>query len=122
MPTTLLSGLSVFEPGMDTNVRELERRAGENCFAPKGQEILAQGFNPGFVAAEKYALKVASEGSLFLHGATRYRFGHERRIWCPFRARRLEMVNPGLKPWANIYRPFGRRWISSNRAASIAVS
>ena len=27
-------------------------------------------------------------------------------IWCPFRARRLEMPNPGLKPWAELWSPF----------------
>ncbi len=31
-------------------------------------------------------------------------------IWCPFRAHRLEMPNPGLKPglkpWAELWSPF----------------
>jgi hypothetical protein len=93
----LLSGLLVFEPRMNTNELELERRVGADSFAPQGQEILAQGFNLGCAAAEKYALKGASEGGQFFHGATQYRFGHERRIWCPFRARSLENDKPRVK-------------------------
>jgi hypothetical protein len=56
----LLSGLLVFRPRMDANWRRLGRLAKRNGFVPKGQKMLAQGFNPGFAVPSKYALKASS--------------------------------------------------------------
>jgi hypothetical protein len=119
-------------------------------FAPKEQQNLAQGFNPGLTIPKTAALKVAADQGAFTNTVGNL-LGRSYRIWCPrealrprprrrprprflaggvleywsigvlrllriapaqragdaFRAHPEKMHNPGLKPWAMIYCPFG---------------
>ena len=74
--------------------------------APKGQQILAQGFNPGLSVPSACALKVALDGVAFANVCGLLIYA-SYQIWCPFRAHRLKPSNPGLKPWAKFLCPFG---------------
>lgn len=88
-------------------VRRL-RRAGCRRITAKRLQIAAQGFSPGSDMTESSALKAAPECGCF---------GTERsicndsspQIGCPFRAYRICILNPGLKPWAILFCPFGAK-------------
>jgi hypothetical protein len=77
--------------------------------APKGHNRLAQGFNPGF------AFRVMRPES----GARRVRTLRDTVSPIPrsaapksgasFRAHLVKTPNPGLKPWAILFCPFGAR-------------
>jgi hypothetical protein len=74
-------------------------------FAAKRLQILAQGFNPGLIVPKGSALKVAPDRcgyALYVFKESAPRAG----IWCPFRARPLNVLHPGLKPWAKICNRF----------------
>jgi hypothetical protein len=73
--------------------------------APKGRKNLAQGFNPGFEVRVGKALKVASDWIRTDEWAARH--PGRTRSGATFRAHRFPTVNPGLKPWAKYFRPFG---------------
>ena len=94
-----------------------EVRMGTNStyLAPKGLEIIAQGFNPGLTAMKRRALKAALVFGLRLPQMIECWAGYPPWIWCPFRAHRLKTPNPGLKPWAEIYCPFGAKTSSPER-------
>jgi hypothetical protein len=119
--------------------------------APKGQQNLAQGFNPGLITAKRCALKVAPDrlrpGYLAAESSVRIPSGTARKALRPrrrrrprprprirprgvmeywsvgvlrqfgiaprvrgvgngFRAHSVGAIYPGLKPWAQFYRPF----------------
>jgi len=73
-------------------------------YAPKGQKIIAQGFNPRLGVTKKCALKVAPDvgttGEIDVP-----RLEHTSRP--PLSGRSDFLPNPGLKPWARFFRPFG---------------
>ncbi len=98
-----------------------EVRMGKNCtyLAPKGLKIIAQGFNPGLTAPKRRALKVAPVFGLPLPQTIERWAGYRPSIWCPFRAHRLKTPNPGLKPWAEIYCPFGAKASSLERFINV---
>jgi hypothetical protein len=73
--------------------------------APKGREILAQGFNPGLVDRMRRALKVAPEEASLGHRYANSIGCH--KSGASFRAHVFFTSNPGLKPWAKLCRPFG---------------
>jgi hypothetical protein len=75
-------------------------------FAPKEQQNLAQGFNPGLAFPKTAALKVAADQGAFTNTVGNL-LGGSYQIWRPFGAHPEKMHNPGLKPWAMIYCPFG---------------
>ena len=82
--------------------------------APKGQQNLAQGFNPGLITAKGCALKVAPDrvrpGYLAAESSVRIPSG------AAFRALATLTSNPGLKPWAKSLCPFGAGpWAKSYR-------
>jgi hypothetical protein len=74
-------------------------------FAPKEQQNLAQGFNPGLTIPQTAALKVAADQGAFTNTVGNL-LGRSYPSGA-FRAHPEKMHNPGLKPWAMIYRPFG---------------
>src|ERR1700758_461578 len=78
--------------------------SGEKYYAPKGQKIIAQGFKPGLVVPKRCALKVAPDVGTTgkINGP---RFEHRSRP--PLSGRSNFLPNPGLKPWANFFHPFG---------------
>ena len=65
--------------------------------APKEQQNLAQGFNPGVGAPIGHALKVAADWGFFAD-ARWIVPNRSHQILRPFRARHFEPLNPGLKP------------------------
>jgi hypothetical protein len=64
---------------------------------------------------ERSAPRVAPEFGLCLPQTIECWAGYRPWIWCPFRAHRLKTPNPGLKPWAEIYCPFGAKTSSPER-------
>jgi hypothetical protein len=73
-------------------------------YAPKGQKIIAQGFSPGLVVTKRCALKVAPDvGTTGEINAPRL----EQSSRPPLSGRTNFLPNPGLKPWAMVFRPFG---------------
>jgi hypothetical protein len=72
------------------------RKGLDSTIAPEGQKDSAQGFNPGFTIPMRRALKVAPE--YVRTGRWIRKFNPWRQICCPFRAHRLKMLYPGLKP------------------------
>jgi hypothetical protein len=54
-------------------------------FAPKEQQNLAQGFNPGLTFPKTAALKVAADQGAFTNTVGNL-LGGSYQIWCPFRA------------------------------------
>jgi hypothetical protein len=86
------------KPRMDTNgtVGRGSRSANKD-FAPKGQLDSAQGFNPGLPRPRWPALKVAAEGR---DEDLLYRLAPPKRDITQL---------PGLKPWAESWRPFGAK-------------
>src|ERR1700751_5768671 len=91
--------------------------SGKKYYAPKGQKIIAQGFNPGLVVPKRCALPVRHSSALSGEGGkvapdvgttgkiNAPRFEHTFRP--PLSGRPNFLPNPGLKPWANFFRPFG---------------
>jgi hypothetical protein len=79
---------------------------GGPVFAPKGHQNLAQGFNPGFAVVVRRALKgrKISCNAAKAGGPNMSRNGSSGAT---FRARALWKRNPGLKPWAKSFCPFG---------------
>jgi hypothetical protein len=73
--------------------------------APKGQQSSAQGFNPGLAVPKRCALKVAPEDDRREFWRTILTKRHQSGA--TFRARRVLIPNPGLKPWAEFFCPFG---------------
>jgi hypothetical protein len=75
--------------------------------APKGQQDSAQGFNPGYDVLTGCALK----GHQIWHGLLNPPVQIPMRTCsgATFRAHHIETRYPGLKPWAESYRPFGAR-------------
>jgi hypothetical protein len=69
---------------------------------------LAQGFSPGLDMTGSSALKVAPECRCFAMGRSILE-DSSPQIGCPFRAYRICTLNPGLKPWAIIFCPFGAK-------------
>ena len=53
-------------------------------YAPKGQEILAQGFNPGLIVSKGRALKVAPDSGWLVPQTITRDFASSHPIWCPF--------------------------------------
>jgi hypothetical protein len=84
-----------------------QSRLEREIFAPKGQEILAQGFDPGLHLLKRSALK----GHQTRRGRPKrgiiVRGGNKTNSGAAFRAHPLGILNPGLKPWANIFCSFG---------------
>src|ERR1700745_2606630 len=86
-------------------------------YAPKGQKIIAQGFNPGLGVTKKCALPVRHSFALSSEGRKVApdvgttgeidvpRLEHTSRP--PLSGRSNFLPNPGLKPWARFFRPFG---------------
>jgi hypothetical protein len=72
----------------------------EKYYAPKGQKIIAQGFNPGLLVAKRCALKVAPDVSATREINTPW-VEHNSRP--PLSGRSDFLPNPGLKPWAMIF-------------------
>jgi hypothetical protein len=101
-------------------------KAVTTSFALEGQNIIAQGFSPGFNVQERYALKghpICGHESLQIDrpvpkqrhsGATREAVlglpspncTPPRGVGSAFRALLPVMSNPGLKPWAMICNRF----------------
>jgi hypothetical protein len=77
------------------------------AFAPKGQQIIAQGFNPEYGVLIRCALKEAPECRVAdcVIGSKIRRPDPTRRA--PLSGRIIWTRNPGLKPWAKILRPCG---------------
>jgi hypothetical protein len=75
--------------------------------APKGQKNLAQGFNPGSAVLTKCALKAAPEFGApgRISDLPRCRWIHN--LLAPPSGRGSFTTNPGLKPWATLFCPFG---------------
>ena len=73
--------------------------------APKGQQDLAQGFNPGYDVLTDCALK----GHEIRHDLLNppVRIPMRTCSGATFRAHHTETRYPGLKPWAESYRRFG---------------
>jgi hypothetical protein len=77
-----------------------------DSWAPKGQNRIAQGFNPGLVAPVRFALKgqqIRRDRLRFVPTATRI---YQPYSGATFRARSPRTVNPGLKPWAMMFNRF----------------
>ena len=68
--------------------------------APKGQNRIAQGFNPGLVAPVRFALKGQQ---IRRDRTTRI---NQTDSGATFRARSPRTINPGLKPWAMMFNRF----------------
>jgi hypothetical protein len=66
-------------------------------------------------SGERSASRAAPELGLRLPQTIECWPGYRPWIWCPFRAHRLKTPNPGLKPWAEIYCPFGAKTSSPER-------
>jgi hypothetical protein len=74
--------------------------------ALKGQNRIAQGFNPGLVAPVRFALKgqqIRRDRLRFISTTTRI---YQPLSGATFRARPPRTVNPGLKPWAMMFNRF----------------
>ena len=104
--------------------------------APKGHKDLARGFNPGLGVLERCALKgheircderklhaiILGENRTY-SGATREAVlglpspncTPPRGVGSAFRAHLFATINPGLKPWAKIFCPFGAAYGPSPR-------
>jgi hypothetical protein len=85
--------------------------------APKGRKDSAQGFNPGLGVLAKRALKGHQTG--IGEWTPRDKFMRAERIpsGATFRAHLFATDNPGLKPRAESYRPFGAPLTSLSRGA-----
>jgi hypothetical protein len=75
--------------------------------APKGQQDSAQGFNPGYDVLTGCALKGHQIRHALLNPPVR--ISMRTCSGAAFRAHHTETRYPGLKPWAESYRPFGAR-------------
>jgi len=75
--------------------------------APKGQKNLAQGFNPGSAVLTKCALKAAPDFGApgRISDLPRCRWIHN--LLAPLSGRGSFATNPGLKPGAILFCPFG---------------
>lgn len=63
-------------------------------------------------AYKECALKVAPESGRDVAQTIAGCLGCAREVWHPFRAHRLKNRNPGLKPRAKIFCPFGAEALS----------
>jgi hypothetical protein len=104
--TTGSLGLTIAEP---QSFLPSPRKGFDSTLAPKGRRDSAQGFNPGYHILRRCAWDEGGKGQQI------WRDGLNLRIQRPvpasssatFRARRIGVVNPGLKPWAESFCPFG---------------
>jgi len=95
-------------------IRRRSRDLGGESHAPKGRKDSARDFNPGLRIAERCALKVAPEVRRLSENPYPPQIALAARNSCAaFRAPALEMANPGLKPRAESFRPFGAINVSS---------
>jgi hypothetical protein len=85
----------------------LSDREGLPFATPKGQKDSARGFNPGLDVLKRRALKMAPDWVRSSPSGTCRKSRGSNTILCPFRARAVRTSNPGLKPRAEFWRPFG---------------
>lgn len=76
------------------------------AFAPKGLKDSAQGFNPGLNVLMSRALKVAPDGIVAGDVCVLTNRALIRHLM-PLQGILCTTLDPGLKPWAEFYRPFG---------------
>ena len=103
----MMDGANVERPGPAVEWPCSRGRRSER--APKGQNRMAQSFNPGGNVLTRCALKEAPDfgaadrtvGAMVLHNDPSRR--------APLSGRIVRNHNPGLKPWANLLCPFGAR-------------
>jgi hypothetical protein len=74
---------------------------------PKGLEDSSRAFNPGFDIKKNCALTAAPDRAAIsrAHVPT----PDARPSGATFRARSIQTINPGLKPWAESLSPFGTK-------------
>lgn len=93
--------------------RNVERPGGQGRLsrdgfdAPKGPKNIAQGFSPG-LAFQKMRPESGARIRSFSQSLPGLMGRPALPVSCaPFRARGLRTTNPGLKPWAELFCPFG---------------
>ena len=75
--------------------------------APKGQNNIAQGFSPGLVGKEPRPESGAGMLSSWPHLVQSIAPSATPKSGAAFRAHSAKTENPGLKPWAILFCPFG---------------
>jgi hypothetical protein len=85
--------------------------------APKGRKDSAQGFNPGLGVLAERALKGHQTASDEWTPQGKFMRAEQIRSGATFRAHLFATDNPGLKPRAESYRPFGALLTSLSRGA-----
>jgi hypothetical protein len=70
----------------------------------KGDQILAQGFNPGLGDSRRCALKGQHIPARHIGSKS---FARVSSFWRHFQGAFLRAGYPGLKPWAELFCPFG---------------
>jgi hypothetical protein len=98
-------------------------RSRRSMHAPKGQKDSAQGFNPGYLVLTECALKVAPDLGVRDRTIRSTIRGSDLTARAPLSGRIVRTRNPGLKPWAKFFCPFGasdrpRRALPDNRRAT----